>query len=67
MIAGKYLDHVDEVMKIVDDITEEIQHWSFATFIFPKTDKEVPFNKTRDVMAPAMVNDAGYDETHQSR
>ena len=48
LIDGKYLEMVDEVMKKVDDITEEIDFMPYAAFLM---DDNVKINTTlRDIM-----------------
>merc|ERR1712155_145169 len=56
IIAGQYLDKVDEVMRMVDRITEDIQWMPLAVFLMTeKPGQDVKFNvSARDNMSPTM-------------
>ena len=56
VIGGKYLGRVDEVMKMVDRITEDIQWMPLAVFLMTeKPGQDVKFNvSARDNMSPTM-------------
>ena len=57
VIGGKYLERVDEVMRMVDKITEDIVWMPSAVFLMAeKPGQDIQFNvSTRDNMSPAMV------------
>ena len=57
VIGGKYLEQVDEVMRMVDKITEDIAWMPYAVFLMAeKPGQDIQFNvSTRDNMSPAMV------------
>ena len=57
VIGGKYLQQVDEVMRMVDKITEDIAWMPYAVFLMAeKPGQDIRFDvSARDNMSPAMV------------
>ena len=55
-IGGKYLEQVDEVMRMVDKITEDIAWMPSAVFLMAeKPGQDIKFNASaRDNMSPTM-------------
>ena len=59
IIAGKYLNMVDDVMKKVDQITEDIAHMPEVVFLLLNediTDVEID-TEVRNNVSPPMVSD----------
>ena len=56
VIGGKYIDRVDEVMRMVDKITEDIAWMPYAVFLMAeKPGQDIKFNvSARDNMSPTM-------------
>ena len=56
VIGGKYLEQVNEVMRMVDKITEDIAWMPYAVFLMAeKPGQDIKFNMSaRDNMSPTM-------------
>ena len=47
LIAGKYLDHMDEVMLFMNNVTRQAQSIPFAVFLFGlPNDEPITFNNS---------------------